>query len=128
MKLTTLHDGLAVFPRIKTQTEIAGWLSSFQEVINDSAGNANLLFTAQIWTPGGSGEPKIERKVGMETLYQFPILDMEMSWNNEGAKTEVWCTLETKPGPQVPQCRERSHSRLPQSNHNRCVLPLNAQS
>jgi len=77
-------DGLAVFPGTWTQKETADWLSKFQSSINDIAGNDKLSFTAEIWTPGGNPAPKIDGKVGIHTANQFPFLDMELSWRNDG--------------------------------------------
>jgi hypothetical protein len=38
-------DGIAIFPGVWTQTEIADWLLTFQGAINDAAGNDKLTFT-----------------------------------------------------------------------------------
>ena len=78
-------DGIAVFPRTMTQAEVGAWLSTFQKAINDVAGNDNLLFTAEVWTPGEESTPEMENgRVGSETADRFPFLDMELYWSNEG--------------------------------------------
>jgi hypothetical protein len=45
-------DGLAVFPRVRTQADVEHWLSTFQGAINNEAGNDKLSFTAEVWTTG----------------------------------------------------------------------------
>jgi hypothetical protein len=77
-------DGIAIFPGVWTQTEIADWLLTFQGAINDAAGNDKLTFTAEVWTPGEDTAPKVGGKVGTYTENEFPFLDMELSWSDNG--------------------------------------------
>jgi hypothetical protein len=113
-------NGIAVFPGTWMQMEVhvEDCLSAFQRAINDKAGNNKLSFTAEVWTPGRD-KTKVGGKVGTQTTDQFPFLDMELSWSVEGT-LKFYSTLETEP---TAQCRECSHSRLLQSNHDRSLLP-----
>jgi hypothetical protein len=76
-------DGIAVFLGTWMQTEVEDWLSTFQRAINDKTGNNKLSFMAEVWTPRGE-KTKVEGKVGTQMADQFPFLDMELSWSNEG--------------------------------------------
>jgi len=50
------------------------WRARFQRVINDTAGNDNLSFTTEVWTPGDGAKWKIGKKVSSETASSFPFL------------------------------------------------------
>jgi hypothetical protein len=91
--------------------------------INDAAGNDKLMFTAKVWTPGEDTAPKVGGKVGTYTENEFPFLDMELTWSDNG--TLKFGTHETEPTTQVSQRRECSYSWLFQSNQDQSVLPPN---
>jgi hypothetical protein len=42
------------------------------------------MFTAKVWTPGEDTAPKVGGKVGTYTENEFPFLDMELSWSDNG--------------------------------------------
>jgi hypothetical protein len=77
-------DGLAVFPGVRMQADVEHWLSTFQKAINNVAGNDKLSFTAEVWTTSKESTITVRRKVSTKATDQFPFLDMEMSWNEEG--------------------------------------------
>jgi hypothetical protein len=69
---------------VRTQADVEHWLVTFQGAINNIAGNDKLLFTAEVWTTGEEGTTMVGEKVGTEAADQYPFLDMELSWDEEG--------------------------------------------
>jgi hypothetical protein len=84
-------DGILVFNKKVTATEIVSWRNNFQASVNKLTQSEHLQFTVDIWDPDAptgsvSSDPKF---VTICTDDVFPYLDMELYWCDDDLKFKV---------------------------------------
>jgi len=84
-------DGILVFNKKVTATEIVSWRNNFQASVNKLTQSEHLQFTVDVWDPDApTGSVSSDSKfVTICTDDAFPYLDMELYWRDDDLKFKV---------------------------------------
>jgi hypothetical protein len=116
-------DGIAVFKGSKTTGEIANWLNTFQNRVNNLAGSEFLEFTAEVWG-NNKDDCRKHRAVDATNKDYFPFLDMVY-----GRQSTIQSAPEREPNVKISQSRQYTHQSMfrshPHWSHEKTGIPYN---
>jgi hypothetical protein len=83
-------NGLVVFSGFWRKGDVASWLSTFQQQVDDLAGSSFLKFTAVVWGTGRVHDDLSQSpQVTVNCNDFFPYLDLKMCWVEESLHFSV---------------------------------------